>query len=112
MLAPDVELILSNTDRLITTFRCVVSLGLGDGPEEILSTKPPENKPDWHEAVAGFQRDTLSMAALRATILLDRDEVNFPSERSLSSVDNRWTFNRPPCQLFRAAYMPERACGR
>ena len=58
MLAPDVELILSNTDRLITTFRCVVSLGLGDGPEEILSTKPPENKPDWHEAVAGFQRDT------------------------------------------------------
>jgi hypothetical protein len=29
---------------------------------------------DWHQAVAGFHRDTLLMAALRLAILLDADD--------------------------------------
>src|SRR5205823_1273332 len=29
---------------------------------------------DWHQAVVGFHRDTLLMAALRATILLDAND--------------------------------------
>jgi len=74
--APDIEFILSNADRLITvTFRCVASFGLGDGLNDILLTQLSDKQDDWHQAVAGFHRDTLMMAALRAAILLDRDET-------------------------------------
>ena len=74
--APDIEFILSNADRLITvTFRCVTSFGLGDGLNDILLTQLSDKQDDWHQAVAGFHRDTLMMAALRAAILLDRDET-------------------------------------
>ena len=35
---------------------------------------PADRRDDWHQAVAGFHRDTLLMAALRAAILLDADD--------------------------------------
>jgi hypothetical protein len=72
---PDVEFILDNADRLITvTFRCVISFGLADGLNDRLLATPADRRDDWHQAVAGFHRDTLLMAALRAAILLDADE--------------------------------------
>ena len=72
---PDVEFILDNTDRLITvTVRCVISFGLADGLNDRLLATPADRRDDWHQAVAGFHRDTLLMAALRAAILLDADD--------------------------------------
>jgi hypothetical protein len=41
----------------------------------MLLAQPADKGDDWHQAIVGFQRDTLLMAALRAAILLDRDET-------------------------------------
>jgi hypothetical protein len=72
---PDVEFILDNADRLITvTVRCVISFGLADGLNDRLLATPDERRDDWHQAVVGFHRDTLLMAALRAAVLLDADD--------------------------------------
>jgi hypothetical protein len=72
--APDVDFILKNADRLITvTFRCVVSFGLSDGLSERLLATPADSRDDCHQAVVGFHRDTLLMAALRLAILLDKN---------------------------------------
>lgn len=72
---PDVKFIFDNADRLITvTVRCVISFGLADGLNARLLATPGDGRDDWHQAVAGFHRDTLLMAALRAAILLDADD--------------------------------------
>ena len=72
---PDVEFILGNADRLITvTVRCVISFGLADGLNDKLLATPADRCDDWHQAVVGFHRDTLLMAALRAAVLLDADQ--------------------------------------
>jgi hypothetical protein len=71
---PDVDFILKNADRLLTvTFKCIVSFGLSDGLNERLLATPAERRDDWHQAVVGFHRDTLLMAALRLAILLDKN---------------------------------------
>lgn len=71
---PDVDFILKNADQLTTvTFRCVVSFGLSDGLNERLLATPADSRDDWHQAVVGFHRDTLLMAALRLAILLDKN---------------------------------------
>jgi hypothetical protein len=71
---PDVKFILDNADRLITvTVRCVISFGLADGLNDRLLATSVERRDDWHQAVTGFHRDTLLMAALRAAVLLDAD---------------------------------------
>jgi hypothetical protein len=64
---PDVEFILENADRLINvTVRCVISFALADGLNDRLLATPADRRDDWHQAVVGFHRDTLLMAALRA----------------------------------------------
>jgi hypothetical protein len=71
---PDVDFILKNADRLLTlAFRCVVSFGLSDGLNERLLATPTDRRDDWHQAIAGFHRDTLLMAVLRVAILLDKN---------------------------------------
>ncbi|SRR5579871_5832700 len=76
MLDPDVDFILANADRLITVAaRCTISSGLSDGLNALLLDHPKNNHDDWHQAVAGLQRDALLMAALRTALLLDRDET-------------------------------------
>ena len=70
---PDVDFILKNVDRLLTvTFRCIVSFGLSDGLNERLLATPADRRNDWHQAIVGFHRDTLLMAALRLAVLLDK----------------------------------------
>jgi hypothetical protein len=72
---PDIDFILGNADRLITiTVRCVISFGLADGLNDGLLATPTDRRDDWHQAVVGFHRDTLLMAALRAAVLLDADD--------------------------------------
>jgi len=72
---PDVEFILENADRLLTvTFRCLMSFGLADGLNDRLLATPADRRDDWHQAVVGFHRDTVLMAALRAAILLDAND--------------------------------------
>ena len=66
---PDVGFILENADRLITVaFRCVTSFGLADGLNDKLLATPANRRDDWHQAIVGFHRDTLLMAALRAAM--------------------------------------------
>src|SRR5260370_27671889 len=80
--APDVEFLLDNANRLITVaVRCVISFGLADGLNERLLATPADKRDDWHQAVVGFHRDTLLMAALRVAILLDANDsmVSFQS---------------------------------
>ena len=70
---PDVDFILKNVDRLLTvTFRCIVSFGLSDGLNERLLATSADRRNDWHQAIVGFHRDTLLMAALRLAVLLDK----------------------------------------
>lgn len=65
--------ILNNADRLITVAsRCVFSFGSGDGLNDLLST-PDDPHGDWRQAVSVLHRDALMMAALRVSILLDRN---------------------------------------
>lgn len=103
LIDPDVDFILKNADRLVTvTFRCVVSFGLSDGLNEILLATRADRREDWHQAVVGFHRDTLLMAALRLAILLDKnnrvvsfqkiyDRLETPSVRKglLQALDER-----------------------
>jgi hypothetical protein len=71
----DADFILSHAERLVkVATMCVISFGLADGLNEALKASPNETN-DWHQAAAGFQDGTLMMAALRAAILLDRDDA-------------------------------------
>ena len=85
----DANFILSHAERLVkVASMCVISVGLADGLNEALKASPKETD-DWQQAAAGFQDGTLMMAALRATLLLDRDEtkVSFQTiHRRLKSV--------------------------
>lgn len=71
---PDAEFILNNADRLITVAtRCMFSFGSGDGLNDLLLA-PEDPDGDWRQPVSVLHRDALMMAALRISILLDRDE--------------------------------------
>lgn len=71
----DVEFILGHAERLVkVATMCVISFGLADGLNEALKSAP-EGADDWQQAAAGFQDGTLMMAALRAALLLDRDDT-------------------------------------
>jgi hypothetical protein len=71
----DAEFILSHAERLVkVATMCVISFGLADGLNEAIKASSGERN-DWHQAASGFQDGTLLMAALRATLLLDRDET-------------------------------------
>ena len=74
----DVEFILGHAERLVNVaMMCVISFGLADGLNEALKGDHPEETDDydWRQAAAGFQDGTLMMSALRAALLLDRDET-------------------------------------
>jgi hypothetical protein len=67
------EFILNNVDRLITVAtRCVFSFGAGDGLNDLLLT-PDDPDGEWRQPLSVLHRDALMMAALRVSILLDRD---------------------------------------
>jgi hypothetical protein len=71
----DANFILNHAERLVkVATMCVISFGLADGLNEAL--KASAKNEDWLQAAAGFQDGTLMMAALRASLLLDRDEAN------------------------------------
>jgi hypothetical protein len=66
--------ILANADRLITVAsRCVFSFGSGDGLNDLLLL-PDDPHGEWRQPIAVLHRDALMMAALRVSILLDRDD--------------------------------------
>ena len=71
----DADFILAHAERLVkVATMCVISFGLADGLNDALKADCSETN-DWQQAAAGFQDGTLMMAALRATLLLDRDET-------------------------------------
>jgi hypothetical protein len=71
---PDAEFILINAERLITVaIRCVFSFGSADGLNDLLLTRD-DQKGDWRKPLWVLHRDALLMAALRLSILLDRDD--------------------------------------
>ena len=71
---PDAEFILNNADRLITVAtRCVFSFGSGDGLNDLLLT-PDNPDGDWRKPLSVLHRGALMMAALRVSILLDRND--------------------------------------
>jgi hypothetical protein len=70
-----VKFILDNAERLVkVATMCVISFALADGLNEALKASSTEAG-DWQQAAAGFQDGTLMIAALRAALLLDRDET-------------------------------------
>src|SRR5258708_17568221 len=73
-LQSDAGFILANADRLITVAsRCVFSFGAGDGLNDLLLL-PGDPHGEWRQPIAVLHRDALMMAALRVSILLDRDD--------------------------------------
>jgi hypothetical protein len=71
---PSAEYIVAHADRLITVAtRCVFSFGSADGLNDLLLT-PDDPHGDWRQPVSVLHRDALVMAALRVSILLDRDD--------------------------------------
>lgn len=73
-LQSDAGFILANADRLITVAsRCVFSFGSGDGLNDLLLL-PDDPHGEWRQSIAVLHRDALMMAALRVSILLDRDD--------------------------------------
>ena len=74
VVSPDTEFILNNAHRLITVAtRCVFSFGSGDGLNDLL-LRPDDLDGDWRKPISVLHRDALLMAALRVSILLDRDD--------------------------------------
>jgi hypothetical protein len=70
----EVEFILGHAERLVkVATMCAISFGLADGLNEALKAASDETD-DWQQAAAGFQDGTLMMAALRAALLLDRED--------------------------------------
>jgi hypothetical protein len=73
-LLSDAGFILDNAHRLITVAsRCVFSFGSGDGLNDLLLL-PDDPHGEWRQPIAVLHRDALMMAALRVSILLDRDD--------------------------------------
>jgi hypothetical protein len=71
----DAEFILSHAERLVkVATMCIISFGLADGLNEALRLASDKTD-DWQQAALGFQDGTLMMAALRAALLLDRDDT-------------------------------------
>jgi hypothetical protein len=74
MSEPSAEYILAHADRLITVAaRCAFSFGSADGLNDLLLMQDDPHG-DWRQPVAVLHRDGLMMAALRVSILLDRDD--------------------------------------
>jgi hypothetical protein len=74
MFDPGAEYILAHADRLITVAaRCAFSFGSADGLNDLLLMQDDPHG-DWRQPVAVLHRDGLMMAALRVSILLDRDD--------------------------------------
>ncbi|MFH0302835.1 hypothetical protein AAFX91_37875 [Bradyrhizobium sp. 31Argb] len=72
---PDVDFIFRNAERLINvTAGCVISFGLAAGLADAADANPHDPGHDWSQALYGFHGDTILMAALRVSLLLDRDE--------------------------------------
>jgi hypothetical protein len=71
---PGADFILAHADRIITVAtRCVFSFGSADGLNDLLLT-PDDPHGDWRQPMSVLHRDALMMAALRVSILLDRDD--------------------------------------
>lgn len=80
----DAEFILNHAERIIrVAAMCVISFGLADGLNASLE-QAHEIDSAWGQGVRGFQDATILMAALRASLLLDRDErlVSFQTVHS------------------------------
>jgi hypothetical protein len=89
-LQSDAGFILANADRLITVAsRCVFSFGSGDGLNDLLLL-PDDPHGEWRQPIAVLHRDALMMAALRVSILLDRDNqmVSFQAVHRLLKDPN------------------------
>jgi hypothetical protein len=89
-LQSDAGFILANADRLITVAsRCVFSFGAGDGLNDLLLL-PGDPHGEWRQPIAVLHRDALMMAALRVSILLDRDDqmVSFQAVHRLFQDSN------------------------
>lgn len=89
-LQSDAGFILANADRLITVAsRCVFSFGSGDGLNDLLLL-PDDPHGEWRQPIAVLHRDALMMAALRVSILLDRDDqmVSFQAVHRLLKDPN------------------------
>lgn len=70
----DAGFILANAERIITVAsRCVFSFGSGEGLNDLLLL-PDDPHGEWRQPIAVLHRDALMMAALRVSILLDRDD--------------------------------------
>jgi hypothetical protein len=89
-LQSDAGFILANADRLITVAsRCLFSFGSGDGLNDLLLL-PDDPHGEWRQPIAVLHRDALMMAALRVSILLDRDDqmVSFQAVHRLLKDPN------------------------
>jgi hypothetical protein len=89
-LQTDAGFILANADRLITVAsRCVFSFGSGDGLNDLLLL-PDDPHGGWRQPIAVLHRDALMMAALRVSILLDRNDqmVSFQAVHRLLKDPN------------------------
>jgi hypothetical protein len=74
MSEPSAEYILAHADRLIiVAARCAFSFGSADGLNDLLLMQDDPHG-DWRQPVAVLHRDGLMMAALRVSILLDRND--------------------------------------
>jgi hypothetical protein len=68
------EYILDHADRLITVAtRCAFSFGSADGLNDLLLMQDDPHG-EWRKPMAVLHRDAYLMAALRVSILLDRDD--------------------------------------
>lgn len=80
---PGAEFILAHAHRLVTVAtRCVFSFGAADGLNDLLLTSDDPHG-DWRQPVSVLHRDGLMMAALRVSILLDRDDLSFQAVHRL-----------------------------
>lgn len=85
---PDAEFILNNAERLITVAtRCVFSFGSADGLNDVLLVAD-DPYGEWRQPIAVLHRDTIMMAVVRVSILLDRDDVSFQSIHRLLKDPN------------------------
>jgi hypothetical protein len=67
------DFVLGSAPRLIVVAtRCAWSFGAAEGLNDVLASRPDQHG-EWRQPVSVLHRDTLLMAALRVSILLDAD---------------------------------------
>jgi hypothetical protein len=75
---PGAEYILAHAHRLVTVAtRCAFSFGSADGLNDLLLMPDDPHGGFWRQPIAVLHRDAYLMAALRVSILLDRDDLSF-----------------------------------